>query len=168
MRGNVEACRDRSMEEGIRSTPLAWWGAALVTGMVGVGGLVGGLLVAGLFWGVVLGVYLGGLRLWGASAAGMFHGLGCVLAVGTLGGAIVSGAACLDFWLNGGASQRVHNAIVHWQTRRCWQPSITAAEANLPEGALSRADPRRGPQPTPASLSLAGKEAAPIPREEEA
>ena len=45
----------------LRSTPLARWGAGLLTGLVGgVGGVVGGLLGAGLFWGVVLGVYLGG------------------------------------------------------------------------------------------------------------
>jgi len=118
-----------------------------LTGLVGgVGGVVGGLLGAGLFWGVVLGVYLGGLHLMGASAAGMWHGLGCVLALGTLGGGIVGGVVGLDFLLHEGVSRQMHDAIVRWQCGR-----------RLPAAALSRTHSLPEPQPTPASLSPAGK-----------
>lgn len=150
MSGDAETWLDPKAGGGIRSTPLARWGAGLLTVLVGG---VGGLLGAGLFWGIVLGVYLGGLHLMGASAAGMWHGLGCVLALGTLGSGMVGGVVGLDFLLQVGVNQGLHDAIVRWQ----FGDSGAVAGAGLPAGALSRARPSPEPQPTPASLSPAGK-----------
>jgi len=131
-------------------------GVLLLGLLLGGLGFLGGLYLFRLLfhWGLIKGF----LRQWlGVGGVGLITGLGGILGglMGITLGRLLGVRLGFERREMGRSNQWVHDHIARYQHRRRQRLLRSREHVNVPDGALSRAQPPGKPTPTDAALSVA-------------